>query len=83
MLSDGSTCAVVAIGATRTQTLLVLASSDTISNAFVAQIYAFQRGSAISTLCMHTHKGTSTQRSDGGEYSQEGLHGEETINGWK
>jgi hypothetical protein len=33
---------------------------------------------------MHTHKGISTQKSDGGEESQEGLHtSEEMIDGRK
>ncbi|KIK80472.1 hypothetical protein PAXRUDRAFT_158618, partial [Paxillus rubicundulus Ve08.2h10] len=37
---------------------------------------------ANSALCIHTHRDTSTQISNGDE-SQEGLHTEETIGRWK
>ncbi|KAF8844772.1 hypothetical protein BDN67DRAFT_962732 [Paxillus ammoniavirescens] len=63
--------------------LIVLASSDTlVINAFGDQPLAAHRGGANSALRMHTRKGINTQRSDGGEESQ-GLHSEETIDGWK
>jgi hypothetical protein len=45
------------------------------------QVFKIRANSAL--LCVHTHKGISTQRRDGGEESQEGLHTEETIDGWK
>ncbi|KIJ05590.1 hypothetical protein PAXINDRAFT_21169 [Paxillus involutus ATCC 200175] len=62
-----------------------LATNDTlVINAWGAdQRVAAQRVGANSALCMHTRKGISTQRSDGGEESQEGLHSEETMDGWK
>jgi hypothetical protein len=52
-------------------------------SAFGDQAAAVYRGGANRACCMHTHKGIRTQRSDGGEESQEGLHSEETIDGRK
>jgi len=81
--NEGSTSGVEA-PFLRCRTLLVSAISVTqFSKAYGVQIRAVQRVGAITAVCMHTHEGISTQRSDGGEESQEGLHTEETIDRWK
>ncbi|KIK78381.1 hypothetical protein PAXRUDRAFT_834586 [Paxillus rubicundulus Ve08.2h10] len=43
-------------------------------SAFGAQPVAVYNGGANRTSCNYTHKGISTQRNNGGDESQEGLH---------